>query len=155
MKATEEEMLKWEPQINATLRGYIGNAAQRDDLAQELHLTLIKALEGYDSGKGASFHTYLFCSLQNKLKTFLHRSNKDCYVYPIEDYPNLQESTVEENFSCELIKADLTTGEMMVLDFLLCGYNIREIGEMCQDEKMPSRLLKRIRRKTMYMKEGA
>ena len=73
----DDDLLKqWEPKIqkmcsNLWIPGY-----DRDDLAQELRIAVIKSAKAYEENRGASFHTYLHSAMVNTIRTLLSKSNK-------------------------------------------------------------------------------
>ena len=63
----------WRPLLSKFAGWNIG--LPREDLYQELLLVLWRAQTGYSPDKGASFQTYLYTALLNKVGTLNHRLN--------------------------------------------------------------------------------
>jgi len=64
---------RWRPLLSKFASWNIG--MPREDLYQELLLVLWKAQQGYSPDKKASFQTYLYTALFNKVGTLNHRLN--------------------------------------------------------------------------------
>ena len=76
MEITEELMQQWEPKIQKMASSIIIPDLDREDLTQELRISLIKSAKGFDESRGIRFHTYLHTAMVNTLRTLLAKSNK-------------------------------------------------------------------------------
>ncbi len=56
----------------------------RDDLAQELRLIVIKAAKLYKPNRNAIFHTYLHTAMANRLKTLWVQASKKIQSYSLD-----------------------------------------------------------------------
>ena len=65
MEINNELVAQWEPKIQKMSSNSYVVGLDKEDLAQELRIALIKAARAYDDSKGAIFHTYLHTSLVN------------------------------------------------------------------------------------------
>ena len=59
MEINEELFVQWEPKIQKMCSTIWVSGYDREDLAQELRISLMKSANAYDENRGASFHTYL------------------------------------------------------------------------------------------------
>jgi len=48
----------------------------RDDIAQELRMAIIKAAQGFDEDRGVIFHTYLHTAMINTIRTLISRGQR-------------------------------------------------------------------------------
>ena len=48
----------------------------RDDIAQELRIAIIKAAQGFDEDRGVIFHTYLHTAMVNTIRTLISRGQR-------------------------------------------------------------------------------
>ena len=48
----------------------------REDIAQELRISIVKAANSYDDSKNVSFHTYLHTVMVNTLRTLISRAQR-------------------------------------------------------------------------------
>ena len=95
MELTNELLEQWEPKIHRILQTTFILGMDRDDVAQELRISIIKAAQHFDDTKGVSFHTYLHTVMMNTIRTFISKAQKTKNVsttYSIngvvtEDYP--------------------------------------------------------------------
>lgn len=60
---------QWSPQMHHLINTYPVYGVDRDDLEQELRLVIMRCLHGYKGGSAASFQTYLYKAMINKLLT--------------------------------------------------------------------------------------
>ena len=71
MELTNELLEQWEPKIHRILQTTFILGMDRDDVAQELRISIIKAAQHFDDTKGVSFHTYLHTVMMNTFRTFI------------------------------------------------------------------------------------
>ena len=67
MRIDNDLILQWEPKIQKMVGNTFIAGMDREDIAQELRIALMKVAKKYDSSKGAIFHTYLHTSLLNTI----------------------------------------------------------------------------------------
>ena len=116
----------------------------KEDLAQELRIALIKAARAYDESKGAIFHTYLHTSLVNTIRTLITKAQRrpmarsidltfdDSSVMPKE----IATAMIEPKNYTEEIEANLwvhaqglSVKEKLFLELKLEGLTMEEITE--------------------------
>tara|TARA_R100001015_G_C4603540_1_gene158506 strand:- start:202 stop:801 length:600 start_codon:yes stop_codon:yes gene_type:complete len=76
MKIDNDLILQWEPKINRMLSNIYIQGHDRDDLAQELRMIVLKAAKLYKPNRNAIFHTYLHTAMVNRLKTLWVQASK-------------------------------------------------------------------------------
>jgi len=76
MDINNELILKWEPKIQKLLQGTFVIGMDRDDIAQELRIAIIKAAQGFDEDRGVIFHTYLHTAMVNTIRTLISRGQR-------------------------------------------------------------------------------
>ena len=76
MKIDNDLILQWEPKINKMLSNIYIQGYDRDDLAQELRMIVLKAAKLYKPNRNAIFHTYLHTAMVNRLKTLWMQASK-------------------------------------------------------------------------------
>jgi len=76
MDINNELILKWEPKIQKLLQGTFVIGIDRDDIAQELRIAIIKAAQGFDEDRGVIFHTYLHTAMVNTIRTLISRGQR-------------------------------------------------------------------------------
>ena len=67
---------KWEPKVQKIASSAFVLDMDRDDIAQELRISILKAAKGYDSSLGNSFHTYLHTTMMNTLRTLIVKAQR-------------------------------------------------------------------------------
>jgi len=77
----DDLILQWEPKIQRMISNmYRQNQylkhMEKDDLAQELRICIIKAAKAFDETKGAIFHTYLHTAMVNTIRTLISKTGK-------------------------------------------------------------------------------
>ena len=75
---TEEELLaQWEPKVNSMLRTVSIIGLDREDMAQELRIAIVKSARRYNSeGTTAKFHTYLHVSMLNVIRSLIAKAQR-------------------------------------------------------------------------------
>lgn len=144
MNINDELLKQWEPKIqkmcgNIWIPGY-----DRDDLAQELRISVIKSAKAYDEDRGASFHTYLHSAMVNTLRTLLSKSNKqvdtksldvtyeETDLLPLDIVKALTDDsdfTLDFDITDEIFSCGLTQAEQKFLVLRLEGLTMEEITE--------------------------
>ena len=76
MDINNDLILKWEPKIQKLLRGTFVVGMDREDIAQELRIAIIKAAQGFDEDRGVIFHTYLHTAMVNTIRTLISRGKR-------------------------------------------------------------------------------
>jgi len=76
MQINNDLILQWEPKIQKLLLGVFILGMERDDIAQELRIAIMRAAEGYDSSRGVLFHTYLHTTLVNTIRTLMSKAHR-------------------------------------------------------------------------------
>ena len=76
MKIDNDLILKWEPKIQKLLQSTYVVGMDRDDIAQELRIAIIKAAQGFDEDRGVIFHTYLHTAMVNTIRTLITRGQR-------------------------------------------------------------------------------
>ena len=144
MQISNELIYQWEPKIQKLLSGVFIVGMERDDIAQELRIAIVRAAEGYDDTRGVLFHTYLHTTLVNTIRTLISKAQRqpetksldfvreDSETIPLEiekaltdpvDYTDIIET---ENW---IESQDLTNGERLFLQLKLEGLTMEEITD--------------------------
>ena len=76
MQIDDDLILQWEPKIQKMLSGIFVVGMDRDDVAQELRIAIIKAARAYDEDRGVIFHTYLHTTLVNTIRTLISKAQR-------------------------------------------------------------------------------
>ena len=58
---------QWEPKVQKISSTTFIKGMDRDDIAQELRIVLVKAAKKFDEARGVSFHTYLHTAMMLSL----------------------------------------------------------------------------------------
>lgn len=69
-------IMQWEPKVQKLASSVFVLDMDRDDIAQELRIAILKAAKGFDSSLGTSFHTYLHTTMLNTLRTLIVRAQR-------------------------------------------------------------------------------
>lgn len=126
---------------NIYIQGY-----DRDDLAQELRLIVVKAAKLYNPNRNAIFHTYLHTAMANRLKTLWVQASKKLqsysldaststkddneYSYKLSDFvQQLDENLDEVEFIDWLASLDLDEGEKQFLADKFKNHTMKDIEE--------------------------
>jgi len=155
---------RYMPFVRRRVAAFHPQEADRDDLIQEGLLGFLAAVKAYDPGRGASFKTYCFSCVQNKILTELEKrsSQKQRPLrdwLPLEDLPEAAGGADSDPFSIvearegresllEQASARLSPLEWNTLTLFLDGHSYQEIGRrLGLSPKAVDNALQRVRRK--------
>jgi len=77
MEINNELILKWEPKIQKMASTTFIIGMDKDDIAQELRIAVLKAAKAYDSNRGIIFHTYLHTTMVNTIRTLMNKAQEE------------------------------------------------------------------------------
>ena len=145
MEINDDLILQWEPKINKMLSNIYIQGYDRDDLAQELRLIVLKAAKLYKPNRNAIFHTYLHTAMVNRLKTLwmqaskkLHGQSLDATTsdsdgensFKLSDFvKQLDENLDEVEFIEYLESLDLADGEKQFLKDKFMNRTMKDIEQ--------------------------
>tara|TARA_R110000824_G_scaffold145924_4_gene314485 strand:- start:5451 stop:5969 length:519 start_codon:yes stop_codon:yes gene_type:complete len=144
MVINDELVIQWEPKIQKMLANVFVIGMDRDDIAQELRIALIKAARGFDENRGVIFHTYLHTTLVNTIRSLITRVSKhsetrsldatykDTNLTALDILEALKDPTndIEDVDIYEYIySANLTDSEQVFLKLRYDGLTMEEITE--------------------------
>ena len=124
MEIDNDLVIKWEPKIQKLLTKTFIVGMDRDDIAQELRIAIIKAAQGFQEDKGVIFHTYLHTSMVNTIRTLISKGQR------IRIEPSLETSLSLEIVPSDLLKAmedSSNTFENVEFDELIDKLDLTEI----------------------------
>jgi len=76
IKIDNDLILQWEPKINRMLQTTSIRGMDREDIAQELRIAILKAAKGFDPNRKVSFHTYLHTTMINTIRTLITKAQR-------------------------------------------------------------------------------
>tara|TARA_Y100000593_G_C4320238_1_gene343401 strand:+ start:5910 stop:6449 length:540 start_codon:yes stop_codon:yes gene_type:complete len=76
MKIDDDLIIQWEPKIQRMLSNVFVVGMDRDDIAQELRIAILKSAKSFDESRGVSFHTYLHTTMINTIRTLITKAQK-------------------------------------------------------------------------------
>lgn len=145
MIVNDELIKQWEPKVQRFVNNTYIPGFDREDLAQELRIVIIKAAEKFDVAKKTSFHTYLHTSMVNTIRTLHTKSarrpryvaslgaseNSDSGDWEFSGYEVADETddieAVLDKIDLEVL--DLSDEESDYLVKRLTGFSNTEIGK--------------------------
>lgn len=144
MLINDELVIQWEPKIQKMVSNVFVLGMDRDDIAQELRIALIKAARGFDENRGVIFHTYLHTTLVNTIRSLITRVSKHSNVRSLDaTYKDTNltaldilealkdpSNDIEDIDIYEYIySANLTDSEQVFLKLRYDGLTMEEISE--------------------------
>ena len=118
MDINSELILKWEPKIQKLLRGTFVVGMDRDDIAQELRVAIIKAAKGFDEDRGFVFHTYLHTAMINTIRTLISRGQRQPIDLSLENTVITQSDDSAITLKDTLKSSTATSEELEFKDLL-------------------------------------
>jgi len=80
-----DELIKqWEPKIHKILADTQVRGYSKEDLEQELRISIIKAAKGFNEDRGAIFHTYLHTAMINTIRTLISKAQRQLSTQSID-----------------------------------------------------------------------
>lgn len=163
--ALTELVCRYMPMIRQRASCYTSISADRDDLIQEGLIGLLAAVKGYNRNRGASFKTFCYVCVQNKMRSELERRSSD-KQQALQNYVSLDEIDVslpdehsddpywiiaaKENREFLMAKAKtlLSDLEQEILSLYLSGHSYEEMAtQLNLSTKTVDNALQRVRRK--------
>ena len=92
MEINNDLIKQWEPKIQKMLQGTSIIGMDRDDIAQELRIAIMRAANGFDEDKGVVFHTYLHTAMVNTIRTLITKAQKMLNLTSLEQELSFRDS---------------------------------------------------------------
>jgi len=144
MEINDSIIEQWEPKIQKFLNTSYVKGMEREDLAQELRIAIVKAAKGFDVTRNISFHTYLHTTLVNTLRTLISKAQKNSLdiisldnqlnkeIVPAYISTALEDVVAEETKTAlelvDLLKSlGLTPDELKFIDLRIEGWTMEQI----------------------------
>ena len=147
MNIDDDLIAQWEPKVQKFVSNTYVVGWDREDLAQELRIAIIKAAHGFQEDRGVLFHTYLHTAMVNTIRTLISKAQHtlstesldvvysgldDDYQVPskilqalLQDEVGLEEIEMKE----VLGQYNLSLQEMSFIELRLEGLTMEEISE--------------------------
>ena len=84
MEINDKLIVQWEPKINRMLQTTSIRGMDREDIAQELRIAILKAAKGFDPERKVSFHTYLHTTMINTIRTLITKAQRRPQPHSLE-----------------------------------------------------------------------
>ena len=84
IEINEDLIKQWEPKIHRMLATTSVRGYSREDLEQELRISILKAAKGFNEDKGVIFHTYLHTAMVNTLRTLIAKAQRQVVTQSID-----------------------------------------------------------------------
>ncbi len=156
---TEEELLaQWEPKVNSMLRTVSITGLDREDIAQELRIAIIKSARRYHpENTTAKFHTYLHISMLNVIRSLIAKAQRRVVTtsldkqkydtssqYSSNDPLNLADPSQDELFEAVdlmsvLENSNLTLDEMTFIALRTQKYRLKDISVLLNSNSVKLR----------------
>ena len=113
---------QWEPKIHKLLANTFVVGMDKDDIAQELRIAIIKAAKGFDEDRGVIFHTYLHTAMVNTLRTLISKGQR--YSIDLSLETTITDSELTPSFILKALEDPTNTFEEIEFNNLLSGLNL-------------------------------
>ena len=123
MEINNDLIKQWEPKINKMLQNTFVRGMDREDIAQELRIAIVKAAEGFIEDKGILFHTYLHTAMVNTIRTLIYKAERRLVPSSLDTAPT------EEMVGgyAEILEDKSSTMEDMEFEVLLDSANLDQV----------------------------
>ena len=119
MEINNDLIKQWEPKIQKMLQTTSIVGMDRDDIAQELRIAIMRAAQGFDEDKGVVFHTYLHTAMVNTIRTLITKAQKMLNLSSLEEQLTFRDSENDNSIGDALLIVD--ESETMMSDIELEG----------------------------------
>ena len=113
---------QWEPKIHKLLANTFVVGMDKDDIAQELRIAIIKAAKGFDEDRGVIFHTYLHTAMVNTLRTLISKGQR--YSIDLSLETTITDSELTPSFILKALEDPTNTFEEIEFNNLLSCLNL-------------------------------
>ncbi len=145
---------QWEPLVNKMAWKIPVVGMDVEDVCQELRIVIHKAHEKYDPNRGASFKTYLYRAMLNRLLKLRENVAKFATTATNSD-ENIEKAgkvyLEEEGIT---FPVPLGPSEALMADLILCGYKRREIEAFSEEPREIKKALHRLKHEYGKVPEG-
>ena len=76
MNIDDDLIKQWEPKVQRMVLNTYVAGWDREDLAQELRIAIVKAAQGFQEDRGVLFHTYLHTAMINTIRTLINKAQR-------------------------------------------------------------------------------
>ena len=126
MEINDDLIKQWEPKVQKMASNVYVTGLDRDDIAQELRLAIVKAAKGFEEDRGVLFHTYLHTAMTNTIRTLLSKSQRlNLATVSLDDVAEHRYTSTMPTQSYEVLKA-LTDPSDFTIDV-----EFKEFVEVC------------------------
>jgi RNA polymerase sigma factor (sigma-70 family) len=125
MEINDALITQWEPKIQKLLTNTFVVGMDRDDIAQELRIAIIKAAKGFDEDRGVIFHTYLHTAMVNTLRTLISRGRRQQIDLSLET--TVTDDELTPAYILKALEDPIDTFEEIDFNDLLSGFNLTSI----------------------------
>jgi len=127
MEVTDELIKQWEPKVQKIVSVSFVIGMDKEDLAQELRIAILKAAQGFDETRGISFHTYLHTTLINTLRTLISKAQRKYIPMSSIDEVNADTQTPSKKIMDAIANTEDFTNEFTLMDEIrACGLTENE-----------------------------
>tara|TARA_Y100000310_G_scaffold325235_1_gene388422 strand:- start:391 stop:921 length:531 start_codon:yes stop_codon:yes gene_type:complete len=122
----EQLMEQWEPKVQKIVSNTYVVGLDRDDIAQELRIALIKAARGFEEDRGILFHTYLHTAMINTVRSLISKAQRQLLTESFDrTYETEAGETLPQTSEIQLALADIDEFTHDVeIEELLVGSNL-------------------------------
>lgn len=152
MEIDEQLMEQWEPKVQKIVSNTFVVGLDREDIAQELRIALIKAARGFEEDRGILFHTYLHTAMINTVRSLISKAQRQVTTESLDSpyeteagellpqtsevqlaLADADEFTQDVEIEELLVGANLTLDESHFIALRLEGLTMEEISEDLQE----------------------
>ena len=92
MNIDNDLIAQWEPKVQKFVSNTYVVGWDREDLAQELRIAIVKAAQGFQEDRGVLFHTYLHTAMVNTIRTLISKAQHTLLSESLDVvYPGLED----------------------------------------------------------------
>ena len=171
MNIDDDLIQQWEPKVQKMVSNTYVAGWDREDLAQELRIAIVKAAQGFQEDKGVLFHTYLHTAMVNTIRTLIskaqHTIQSDSLDIVYEGVGEehqiplrILKALLQDEEGLENVEAvevlgryELTPKELLFIELRLEGLTMEEITEDLEESSYKIRTIVRDKLRGLFDEE--
>ena len=123
-----DELIKqWEPKIHKILADTQVRGYSKEDLEQELRISIIKAAKGFNEDRGVIFHTYLHTAMINTIRTLISKAQRQLNTQSIDIIDDDSDTRGPINKILQAIQDPTDSTEPIITLDVLKNYNLTDL----------------------------
>ena len=125
IEINEDLIKQWEPKIHRMLATTSVRGYSKEDLEQELRISILKAAKGFNEDKGVIFHTYLHTAMVNTLRTLIAKAQRQVVTQSIDVED--EETGLKSQKILQALEAPNDAMDILLVSSVVESYELQDV----------------------------